>query len=232
MPAFIVENGIYILIGLVVVFVVITFLLSRKPEKQDKPTEPVQKQSEPVEPTPIEEKPAVVETAVVEEVIQVAPAPEVTEEPKAAVQVEPEKVSEPAPEVKPEPKPEVKPKAKPKAKPVSPKPKAAKPKGEPVKEPVKEAPKSEEIDEDADEEAALKRVVKNPKYHISMNKEEQSPYFKKWRVRKEGSTKTIKYFDTQKEAITYATDLAEKANTSVVIHKVDGSIRKQDYSKK
>lgn len=232
MPAFIVENGIYILIGLVVVFVVITFLLSRKPEKQDKPTEPVQKQSEPVEPTPIEEKPAVVETAVVEEVIQVAPAPEVTEEPKAAVQVEPEKVSEPAPEVKPEPKPEVKPKAKPKAKPVSPKPKAAKPKGEPVKEPVKEAPKSEEIDEDADEEAALKRVVKNPKYHISMNKEEQSPYFKKWRVRKEGSTKTIKYFDTQKEAIAYATDLAEKANTSVVIHKVDGSIRKQDYSKK
>lgn len=228
MPAFIVENGIYILIGLVVVFVVITFLLSRKPEKQDKPTEPVQKQSEPVEPTPIEEKPAVVETAVVEEVIQVAPAPEVTEEPKAAVQVEPEKVSEPAPEVKPEPKPEVKPKAKP----VEPKPKAAKPKGEPVKEPVKEAPKSEEIDEDADEEAALKRVVKNPKYHISMNKEEQSPYFKKWRVRKEGSTKTIKYFDTQKEAITYATDLAEKANTSVVIHKVDGSIRKQDYSKK
>jgi uncharacterized protein YdaT len=228
MPAFIVENGIYILIGLVVVFVVITFLLSRKPEKQDKPTEPVQKQSEPVEPTPIEEKPAVVETAVVEEVIQVAPAPEVTEEPKAAVQVEPEKVSEPAPEVKPEPKPEVKPKAKP----VEPKPKAAKPKGEPVKEPVKEAPKSEEIDEDADEEAALKRVVKNPKYHISMNKEEQSPYFKKWRVRKEGSTKTIKYFDTQKEAIAYATDLAEKANTSVVIHKVDGSIRKQDYSKK
>ena len=26
----------------------------------------------------------------------------------------------------------------------------------------------------------------------------KSPYFKKWRVRKEGSTKTIKYFDTQK----------------------------------
>ena len=65
-----------------------------------------------------------------------------------------------------------------------------------------------------------------------MNKDEQSTYFKKWRVRKEGSTKTIKYFDTQKEAIEYAQALAEKANTSVVIHKVDGSIRKQDYTKK
>lgn len=227
MPAFIIENGIYILIGLVLVFVVVTFLLSRKPEKQEKPVEPVQKQSEPVEPTPVDEKPAVVEPVVVEEPTKAAPAPEVIEEPKAAVEPEPIKVAEPAKEVKPEPKPEVKPK------PASePKPKAAKPKAEVVSAPAKEAPKSDEVDEDADEEAALKRVVKNPKYHISMNKDDQSPYFKKWRVRKEGSTKTIKYFDTQKDAIAYATDLAEKANTSVVIHKVDGSIRKQDYSKK
>ncbi len=228
MQDFIIENGIYILIGLVLIFVVVTFLLSRKPEKQDKPVVPVNKESEPVEPEKVEEQPAVVENVVVEAPVTES-VPEVIETPVKQVE---EPIVEPTPEVKPtvveEPKPEA---VKPKAKPASePKPKVAKPKSEPVKAPA--APASEPVDEDADEEAALKRVVKNPKYHISMNKDDQSPYFKKWRVRKEGSTKTIKYFDTQKEAIAYATDLAEKANTSVVIHKVDGSIRKQDYSKK
>jgi len=228
MQDFIIENGIYILIGLVLIFVVVTFLLSRKPEKQDKPVVPVNKESEPVEPEKVEEQPAVVENVVVEAPVTES-VPEVIETPVEQVE---EPVVEPTPEVQPmvveEPKPEA---VKPKAKPASePKPKVAKPKSEPVKAPA--APASEPVDEDADEEAALKRVVKNPKYHISINKDDQSPYFKKWRVRKEGSTKTIKYFDTQKEAIAYATDLAEKANTSVVIHKVDGSIRKQDYSKK
>lgn len=70
------------------------------------------------------------------------------------------------------------------------------------------------------------------KYHVSQNKENRSPRYKEWRVRKEGSNKTIKYFQTQKEAIEYADDLAESAGSSVVIHKLDGSIRKQDYSKK
>ncbi|MCV2232603.1 DUF2188 domain-containing protein [Acholeplasma manati] len=228
MQDFIIENGIYILIGLVLIFVVVTFLLSRKPEKQDKPVVPVNKESEPVEPEKVEEQPAVVENVVVEAPVTES-VPEVIETPVKQVE---EPIVEPTPEVKPtvveEPKPEA---VKPKAKPASePKPKVAKSKSEPVKAPA--APASEPVDEDDDEEAALKRVVKNPKYHISMNKDDQSPYFKKWRVRKEGSTKTIKYFDTQKEAIAYATDLAEKANTSVVIHKVDGSIRKQDYSKK
>lgn len=228
MQDFIIENGIYILIGLVLIFVVVTFLLSRKPEKQDKPVVPVNKESEPVEPEKVEEQPAVVENVVVEAPVTES-VPEVIETPVDQVE---EPIVEPTPEVQPmvveEPKPEA---VKAKAKPASePKPKVAKPKSEPVKAPA--APASEPVDEDADEEAALKRVVKNPKYHISMNKDDQSTYFKKWRVRKEGSTKTIKYFDTQKEAIAYATDLAEKANTSVVIHKVDGSIRKQDYSKK
>lgn len=77
-----------------------------------------------------------------------------------------------------------------------------------------------------------KKQPKPAKYHVSQNKDTNSDSFKKWRVRKEGSTKTIKYFDTQKEAIEFAEDLAEKAESSVVIHKVDGSIRKQDYTKK
>lgn len=73
---------------------------------------------------------------------------------------------------------------------------------------------------------------KNAKYHVSQNKNTKSARYKEWRVRKEGSNKTIKYFQTQKEAIEYAESLAESAGSSMVIHKTDGSIRKQNYSKK
>ncbi len=82
------------------------------------------------------------------------------------------------------------------------------------------------------EETQESKTPKIAKYHVSQNKDEDSDNFKKWRVRKEGSTKTIKFFDTQKEAIEFAEGLAESAGSSVVIHKVDGSIRKQDYTKK
>ncbi|MFA6801649.1 MAG: DUF2188 domain-containing protein, partial [Acholeplasmataceae bacterium] len=63
-------------------------------------------------------------------------------------------------------------------------------------------------------------------------KKENTAHYKEWRVRKAGSTKTIKYFNTQADAIEYAKTLAENQNSSIVIHKVDGTLRKQDYSKK
>lgn len=85
---------------------------------------------------------------------------------------------------------------------------------------------NEEIKEDSKESDRL------AKYHVSQNKDTNSAYYKQWRVRKSGSAKTIKYFKTQKEAIEYAEDLAEKAGTSIVIHKVDGHIRKQNYRDK
>lgn len=72
----------------------------------------------------------------------------------------------------------------------------------------------------------------NAKYHVSQNNDEKSEFYKQWRVRKGGSKKTIKFFNTQAEAIDYAEHLAEKAGSSIVIHKMDGKIRKQDYSKK
>lgn len=96
----------------------------------------------------------------------------------------------------------------------------------------KTAAKQNEEDGDDDPSKDVVSKDKPARYHVSQNKDEKSPYFKKWRVRKEGSTKTIKYFDTQKEAIEYATDLADKAKTTIVIHKLNGSIRKQDYTKK
>jgi uncharacterized protein YdaT len=111
-------------------------------------------------------------------------------------------------------------------------------KQEVAKEPVHEEKPKEEPTK---KEVKVEQVVKEPKdnkepkpakYHVSQNKDTNSESFKKWRVRKEGSTKTIKYFDTQKEAIAFAEELADKAGSSLVIHKVDGSIRKQDYTKK
>ncbi len=69
----------------------------------------------------------------------------------------------------------------------------------------------------------------NRKYHVSLNKDQSSDHFNLWRVRKASSNKTIKYFKTQQEAIDYAEKLATANNTSIVIHKKDGSIRKQNY---
>ena len=67
------------------------------------------------------------------------------------------------------------------------------------------------------------------KYHVSQNKDEHSTHYKAWRVRKEGSQKTIQYFKTQKEAVDFAYTLAKRHHASVIIHKVDGTIRKQRY---
>ena len=90
----------------------------------------------------------------------------------------------------------------------------------------------DDVSEDAEVDAKeTKKQVAN-KYHISQNKDEKSPHFKSWRVRKAGSNKTIKYFETQAEAIKFAEGLAERNDGSIVIHKVDGTIRKQDYTKK
>jgi len=55
------------------------------------------------------------------------------------------------------------------------------------------------------------------RYHVSQNKNETSEHYKEWRIRKEGSN---------------AEELAQNQGSSIVIHKVDGSLRKQDYSKK
>ena len=90
-------------------------------------------------------------------------------------------------------------------------------------EPVKVA--KAQVAVDADEEPKEKVV----RYHVSLNKDAKSEFKGQWRVRKEGSKKTIKYFKTQSEAIKYAESLADSNDTSIVIHKRDGSIRKQNY---
>ena len=50
-------------------------------------------------------------------------------------------------------------------------------------------------------------------------------------LEKKGQVKPSNITILKKEAIEVAEDLAEKAGTSIVIHKMDGKIRKQDYTK-
>lgn len=68
------------------------------------------------------------------------------------------------------------------------------------------------------EPAPKEKVEKNqePDYYVSQNKSKKSQYFEKWGVKKDGSTKTIKYFDTKAEAIGYAKELAESTGSKVV----------------
>ncbi|MGI6782358.1 MAG: DUF2188 domain-containing protein [Acholeplasmataceae bacterium] len=134
-----------------------------------------------------------------EEVKKVEPKPEEPVKPAEPAKVEPKKV---------EPKP-----AEPKKAEAKPAPKKVEPKKE---EPVTEEPVKEES-------------TRAQKYHISLNNDEKSEFYKQWRVRKSGSKKTIKYFKTQKEAIDYAKTLAKNADTDIVIHRTDGRIRKQKY---
>lgn len=89
-------------------------------------------------------------------------------------------------------------------------------------------------DDTSNSEATKDTQQSDPKeaqnhYHISMNRDEKSENHGMWRVRMEHSDKTIKHFKTQKAAIEYAKTLAESAGVSIVIHKLDGSMRKQQY---
>jgi len=62
------------------------------------------------------------------------------------------------------------------------------------------------------------------KYHILYRKDDN-----KWYVKREGSDKTLRVLGTQQEAIAWATIKALNQDTTIVIHKRDGKIRKQNY---
>lgn len=64
------------------------------------------------------------------------------------------------------------------------------------------------------------------KYHISPTSDG------KWQVKGEKAERALKLFNTQKEAIAYAKTVADNQEGNIVIHKTDGKIRKQDYTKK
>lgn len=146
--------------------------------------------------------------------------PTVVEEPKPQVKVEPTKEE---PKVEPKEEPQVVVKEE-KVEPVKEEPKTPTTKKTPVKKISTSTVKKAETEEP-------KKKTAPARYHISQNKDTDAEHAGEWRVRKEGSEKTIKFFKTQKEAIEYAEKLAENQDSSIVIHKKDGSIRKQDYKK-
>lgn len=80
----------------------------------------------------------------------------------------------------------------------------------PEPQPKKAAPKKESLD----------------RYHITMVKDKKDANYGKWRLRKQGSSKTIKYFKTQKEAIEYA-DNIQKDNKLVNVHRKTGGVRQK-----
>ncbi|MDY0024164.1 MAG: DUF2188 domain-containing protein [Candidatus Izemoplasmatales bacterium] len=82
----------------------------------------------------------------------------------------------------------------------------------------KEENKGEESQEEDQEEREL------GKYHVLYRKEDT-----KWYVKREGSDKVLRVLETQAEAIAWATIKALNQDTSIVIHKRDGKIRKQNY---
>ncbi|WP_435130441.1 DUF2188 domain-containing protein [Mycoplasma sp. 6243] len=59
-----------------------------------------------------------------------------------------------------------------------------------------------------------------PTWHITLDKQKG-----KWRVSREGSERATIIFDTQKEAIPYARDLAKKHNGTYYVHGENGKIR-------
>jgi hypothetical protein len=61
-------------------------------------------------------------------------------------------------------------------------------------------------------------------YHVSKRENDG----REWKVFIEGSDKVIKLFNTQKEALEYAQQLAKNKNdgSSVRLHGLDGKIRK------
>lgn len=49
-----------------------------------------------------------------------------------------------------------------------------------------------------------------------------------WQVKRQGSEKATKNFETQKQAIDYARSIAIKQQSELVIHRRDGRIRDKD----
>lgn len=59
-------------------------------------------------------------------------------------------------------------------------------------------------------------------YHVS----KRDNYGREWKVFIQGSDKVIKLFSTQKEALDYAKHLATTKDGTVMLHGLDGKIRK------
>ena len=92
-----------------------------------------------------------------------------------------------------------------------------------VEQPV--APETPEETIEKEEAPEEKKPIKR-NYHVSFRDDG------KWQVKFAKGNRALKLFDTQAEAIAFAKQKAENQDGSITIHKKDGKIRKQNYSKK
>ena len=248
-PMLFVPLGGALLGALASLFAVILFIVDMatgRVERQESPTfvkEPTEEVSEghfeevkdesEVEQQPVEEKePEVVPVAAAEEKPQ-------------------EEVEEAKPEEQPEEQPEEEEKkpAAPKKVKKEPAKKAPAKKAEPKKEEKKPAP-AKKTEPKKEEKPAPKKAApakkEEPKAEpadarktgtITLQNEDGKTYAKafhvsrrpelnKWQVKATGSDKALKLFNTQKEAIEYANQLAKNQNVSVRVHSKEGKIRK------
>lgn len=97
---------------------------------------------------------------------------------------------------------------------------------EPLKEEVHEEPIKEETQKEPSKEVKEeqpKKRTRKPINHITKHKDGG------WQVKKEGASRALKRFKTQKEAIEFAKNLEKTTETGYIIHKADGSTRKKTY---
>ena len=240
-PVVLVPVGCAALSALASVFAIILFIVDMATGRVEKPETP----------TFIKEPTEEVEEGVFEEVKdeneEPAPAPapvltpapeekeeEVKEEEEAPApapkKTAPKKVKKPEPKKKAEPK-----KAEPKKEEKKPAP--AKKAAAPKKEEKKPAPKKEE--KKAAPAPAAKKDDARKTQTITLTNEDGNSYAKayhvsrrpelnKWQVKATGSDKALKLFNTQKEAIEYADQLAKNQNVSIRVHSKEGKIRKHN----
>lgn len=79
-------------------------------------------------------------------------------------------------------------------------------------------------DEDISDEKGTPARPKTKMYHISFRRDDN-----RWQVKLGKGSRALKLFNTQEEAIAYAKELAKNQDGHIVIHKLDGTIRKQRY---
>lgn len=76
----------------------------------------------------------------------------------------------------------------------------------------------------AEEKAKETKTSGKTIYHVSKRTNDKND--REWKVFIQGSEKVIKIFKTQQEALDYATKLRKDKDTTVMLHGLDGKIRK------
>ena len=233
-PVVLVPVGCAALSALASVFAIILFIVDMATGRVEKPETPtfIKEPTEEVEEGVFEEVKDENEEPAPAPAPVLTPAPEEKEEVKeeeeepapAPKKTAPKKVKKPEPKKKAEPK-----KAEPKKEEKKPAP--AKKAAAPKKEEKKPAPKKEESAAKKDDARKTQTItltnedgnVYAKAYHVS-----RRPELNKWQVKATGSDKALKLFNTQKEAIEYADQLAKNQNVSIRVHSKEGKIRKHN----